>query len=89
MFVLDPAVVFVCYSWDGYDNDFCITRVFPTEQAAKKYCQRRNKEECSDYLDGNHRYIDENGSVDFGNTDGEDFYYWYVSTSLTKATEGE
>lgn len=89
MYVLGTAVVYVVYSWDGYENDFCIHKVFPTEQSAKEYCQKRNKEECEDFRDGTHRYIDEVGNVDFNETEGDDFYYWYSSTILVKPNEGE
>lgn len=86
MYVLDPAMVYVAYSWDGYEDDCYICKVFPTEQMAKEYCRQKNKEECADYTNGTNRYISTDGDVDFSETDSDDFYYWYAGVPL--ATPG-
>lgn len=89
MIAFDNSYLYVCYSWDGYEDDFCIMRVFPTEDAAKKYCRSRNKNECSDFTDGTRRYISEEGDVNFDETESDDFYYWYTSTPFRKGVDDD
>lgn len=77
--VLPSQLVYVLYQWDGYNGDWSIKGVYTNLSKARKIRKEYNLQLKQD----NERDIfNEDGSVNYDNTDSDDRYYDIVSHDL-------